>query len=188
MPRKLLVGSLLLVTAVFLILLIPAGVVYSQELMKVFVTNFPDLQRIRGSVVVEGPIQNAELVTLADITVSPVKPTDTTRLISAGSLSTDGYPYLVLSLSGQVKGTVYRAGTVGAILIPEQDPILRAFDEKGRIQFPLEVTASGVSGVSAYFASDPSRFALAFPSYRIFLYNTSDKTVTVNLYAYLTSG
>jgi hypothetical protein len=28
---------------------------------------------------------------------------------------------------------------------------------------------------------------VAFPRYRVFLYNTTDKTVTVNLYAYLTN-
>ena len=28
---------------------------------------------------------------------------------------------------------------------------------------------------------------VAFPSYRVMLYNTTDKTVTTNLYAYLTN-
>ena len=188
MYKKLLIASLSVSAAVLLLMLIPVGTVISQEIMEVLVTNFPDPQRVEGTVAVEGPIRNATLVTLSDITVSPVKPTDTTRLISGGSLLTDGFPYLVLSLSGHVKGTVHRPGTVGVILIPDEEPIIRAFDEEGQMQFPLEVTAPAVSGHSPYFASNPSRFTLAFPKYRLFLYNTSDKTVSVTLYAYLTGG
>jgi hypothetical protein len=55
------------------------------------------------------------------------------------------------------------------------------------MQFSTEINAPGVSGAAPYFASNNSRAPIAFPRYRTYFYNTSDKTVTVNLYAYLTN-
>ena len=43
------------------------------------------------------------------------------------------------------------------------------------------------SAASPYFASTANRVLIGFPRYRTYFYNTSDKTVTVNLYAYLTN-
>ncbi len=54
------------------------------------------------------------------------------------------------------------------------------------ILFPLEVTAPGVSIDTPYFASSQPRYTVGFQAYRVLLYNTTDKTVTVNLFAYLT--
>jgi hypothetical protein len=102
-------------------------------------------------------------------------------------VESDGFTAMVLSLQGQIKGEVFRAGTVGVYLLPDDDPIVRAFEEKGVMQFATEVNAAGVSGASPFFASNSSRAQIAFPRYRTYFYNTSDKTVTVNLYAYLTN-
>ena len=188
MSRKSLTVSLSVLTAAVLLLMVPTGVAISQELTKVLVTNFPDPQRIDGTVSIKGPIRSAELVTLKDIIVSPVRPEETTRWIESGTLTTDGYSYLVLSLSGHVKGTIGHQGMVGVVLIPDEEPILRAFNEEGQLQFPLEVTTGSVTALSPYFASGSVRHSVAFARYRVFLYNTSDKTVSVNLFAYLTSG
>jgi hypothetical protein len=64
---------------------------------------------------------------------------------------------------------------------------VRAFEEKGLMHFATEVNAAGVSGASSWFASSSTRYPIAFPRYRTYFYNTSDKTVMVNLYAYLTN-
>jgi len=191
MSRKACLSLLCAASAVLAAVLLPTGTPLSQQvhqaLQQVFVTNFPDLQRIEGEVSVRGPIRQAAQVAIKDIVVPPVGPKDTQRLIQAGTLATDGFSQIVLSLSGQIKGEVVRPGSVGAILVPEEDLIQRAFDEKGEMQFPLEVVASSVSGASPYFASNQPRFQIGFPRYRVLLYNTSAKAVSVNLYAYLTN-
>jgi hypothetical protein len=89
----------------------------------------------------------------AGIMVPPVEPTETTRLVSAGTLTTDGYSNVVLSLYGQVKGSVTRAGRVGALLIPREQRIEEAFNELGQVHFSLEVSAPGITTNTAYFAS-----------------------------------
>jgi hypothetical protein len=191
MSRKATVAALCAVSALLLAVLLPAGTAVSQQIhqgiQQVLVTNFPDLQKVEGEVSVRGPIRQAAQVVLKDVIVPPVGPKDTQRLIMAGTIATDGFSQIVLSLAGQIKGEVVRPGTVGAILLPEEDAIVRAFDEKGEMQFPLEVTASSVPGGSPYFASNQPRFLVGFPRYRVLFYNTSAKTVSVNLYAYLTS-
>lgn len=47
----------------------------------------------------------------------------------------------------------------------------------------MEITAEA-SGFSR-FASRPERFTIAFPHYRVLLYNTTDRTVSVNFFDYL---
>ena len=45
----------------------------------------------------------------------------------------------------------------------------------------------GVSGGTPYFASDQPKYVIAFQAYKVLLFNSTDKTVTVSLYAYLTN-
>jgi hypothetical protein len=65
--------------------------------------------------------------------------------------------------------------------------VLRAFEEEGKTQFPIEIRTSPFVVASPYSASDPQRFLVAFPRYRIWLYNTSDASISTNLFAYLTN-
>ena len=158
----------------------------SEEVRQVHVANFPDTQRIHGTVSVEGVILQTSLVSLKDIDVPPVRPDDTRRLVNGGSITTDGFSAIVLSLAGQSKGTVRQPGRVGAILIPEVEAVTRAFDEREQLQFSLEVEAISEAG-APYFYSDQPRFNIGFSSYQVLLYNTTDKTAKVDLYAYLTN-
>lgn len=169
------------------LLLTPFGETVSQSVQSVLVTNFPSIQEIRGQVEIDGPIQLSELRRFENVLVAPVRPEQTTRLVEAGTLDTAGFANVVLSLEGLVKGECKQAGEVGAILIPEEDSILRAFDEAGRVHFALQAAAPGVSDRTPYFASDQPRYSVGFQSYRVYLYNTTDKSVTVNLFAYLTN-
>jgi hypothetical protein len=165
----------------------PPGRAIAQEVQSVLVTNFPKVFNVSGSVAIEGPVKHAKFAALRDVTVSPVNPKDTVRLIQGGIVESDGFTDMVLGLQGQIKGEVFRPGTVGVFLLPDEPSIVSAFEEKGLMQFSTEVSAPGVSAGSPYFASTANRVPIGFPRYRTYFYNTSDKTVTVNLYAYLTN-
>jgi hypothetical protein len=177
----------LVIAAAAAFILSPAGTAVSEELQSVFVTNFPKVFKVNGNVSIDGPVSHARFVPLRDVTVPPVSPKETIRLIQGGVVDADGFTSMVLGLQGQIKGEVYRQGTVGVFLLPDDEAIVKVFEEKGLMQFASEVNAPGVSGASPYFTSTASRIQVAFPRYRTYFYNTSDKTVTVNLFAYLTN-
>jgi len=162
----------------------PAG---SQDVSFVRVTNFPPIQQIGGTVEIEDPISLAELVALRDIVVTPVGKNQTTRWIDAGVLETSGFPNVVLSLHGEIKGEITKTGSIVAVLIPTEDSVAKAFDEEGLVHFDLSVVGTGLPGGVPYFASEQPRYTVAFDSYRVFLYNETNKTVTANLFAYLTN-
>jgi len=187
MSHRMFATLLLCAGGALLLLFTPSGQTLSQNIQSVLVTNFPDVQRIEGQVNVKGAIRLAEMVTFKEIIVPPVDPTETTRLVEAGTLITDGFPNVVLSLHGVVRGDVKRSGDVGVILIPDEKTVQDAFNEQGKIHFSLETAATGVSNVTPFFASKQPRYTVGFESYKVLLYNTTDKTVTANLYAYLTN-
>jgi hypothetical protein len=187
MSRRTLVVASLCLLGLLAFLFTPTGVAVSQQVSQVIVTNFPGVQRVNGEVEIRNPVRLAQLVTFPDIIVSPVHPSETTRLVEAGTLQTEGFPRVVLSLHGVVKGEVLKSGEVGAILIPDQPTIAEAFNEQGMIQFDLRAYARGVSSATPYFASNQPEYTVGFQAYKIYLYNTTDKTVTANLFAYLTN-
>jgi hypothetical protein len=159
----------------------------TDELRRVFVTNWPSLWEVRGEVAIKGPIRQAALVAVKDLVVPPVGQKDTTRFVNGGTITADGFSHMVLSLVGQLKNDSTRAGTVGAYLVPEEDAVRRALDEQGQILLAAEVKAQTGTGTPAYFASDQPRAAIGFPRYSVYLYNTTDKAATVTLYVYLTN-
>ncbi len=185
MKKSVLIALAIAAAAAFV--LSPPGTAIAQEVRSVLVTNFPKVFNVNGTVTIEGPVKHAKFSALRDVTVSPVNPKDSLRLIQGGIVEGDGFTNMVLGLQGQIKGEVFRPGTVGVFLLPDEESIVRAFEEKGLMQFATEVTAPGVSAASPYFASTALRVPIGFPRYRTYFYNTSDKTVTVNLYAYLTN-
>jgi len=161
--------------------------VTSQEVSFVRVTNFPPLQEIEGKVEISEPIRLAKMVSMKDILVPPVRADHTTRWVDAGVLETGGFPNVVLSMHGEVKGSLTRRGQIVGVLIPTEQSIVEAFDEEGLVHFSLKVAAAGPQDGVPYFASDQPRFTVVFASYRVYLYNETDKTVTANLFAYLTN-
>jgi hypothetical protein len=173
-------GALVLAAAPFL----PAAV--PEEIQQVLVTNFPSVQQVEGSVTVGAPVPQAALAAVADVLVAPGSREDVNHLVPGGVVRTDGFGQAVLSLTGQTRGEILRAGAVGAFLVPDEEPILRVLEEKGILQFPIEVAVPAVSAATPYFASPQPKVTLAFPRYRVFFYNTCDKSVSVTLYAYLT--
>jgi len=159
----------------------------SQEVSFVRVTNFPPVQQINGKVEIEEPIRLAELVALLEIILPPVRSDQTTQWVDAGVIETSGFPNVVLSLNGEIKGELTKRASVVAVLIPTEKSVEDAFDQEGVVQFGLNVAATGETGANPYFASDQPRYTVGFDTYRVYLYNEMDKTVTANLFAYLTN-
>jgi len=187
MSRRVLITALVPLCLAFPFLLILVGAASVDEIQKVFVTNFPKVQAVSGEVSIDGTIRHSIARRFKEIVVPPVNPSDVSRLIAAGTLETDGFTSVVLALNGYSKGKALKSGVVGAILLPDEDLVLRAFEEEGKTQFPIEIRTSPFVAASPYSASDPQRFLVGFPRYRIWLYNTSDTSISTNLFAYLTN-
>jgi hypothetical protein len=177
---------MVLIAGALVVLAVPSARAQREDTPRVLVTNFHDLQRVAGTVAVEGPARHATLLSRTGILVPPVDPKETGRLIDGWVLTMDGFTAAVLALNGQIRGRGLRPGRVGAILIPDEEPVFRFFEEEGQAHFPLEVTAEIPGGTSRSFASQPIRVTVAFPRYRLRLYNTGERSVTVNLFAYVT--
>jgi len=188
MTRRFLAAALIPLCLGFLLLFFLAGAGPADEIQKIFVTNFPSLQQVSGTVSVEGTIRHGAPRHFKEIIVPPVNPGEVSRLISAGTIEADGFTSVVLALNGQSRGKLpLKSGVVGAILVPDEESVLRVFEEDGKAQFPIEIKTAALTGSSTHVASEAQRFLVGFPRYRIWLYNTSDRTISANLYAYLTN-
>lgn len=146
----------------------------------VTVVNFPDPQKVE----VEGTPSQARLLPLENQLVSPNGDTDPTSWRRVGTLSTDGFGWVVLSLGGEVQGVLTEPAATVAVLIPEREPVLRALKEDGVQLFPVRAIATMTPG-REYFAVQTERLPVAFSRYQVYLYNTGARTVEANLYAYL---
>jgi hypothetical protein len=163
------------------------GAESADEIQRVFVTNFPRVQQVAGSVSIEGTIRHGVFHRFKEIVVPPVNPSDVSHLIPGGTLEADGFTSMVLALNGQSKGRMLKSGSVGAILLPDEESVLRVYEEEGKAQFPIEIRTAVFTMSSPSSASSPQQFQVGFPRYRIWLYNTSDSAVSTNLFAYLTN-
>jgi hypothetical protein len=170
-------------TILAFVLLTLASATLAQE--EVLVINLPTIQPVQGEVTVTEPIPQTELQSLGEKVVPPLQRSETTALVPGGLIDAEGFRTAVVSIAGFVQGQSLAEGTVGAILLPDEDSILRVFREEAQIQLELEVTA-GSTPSDAYFSSSEA-LTLGFPRYRIFYYNTTDRAVSVRLFAYLGS-
>lgn len=181
-----------LVGLVVLVLVVSAEAPAAQrlgdgEVVPVAITNFPETVRVEGKVSVQGPIDSTSLSSIADVIVAPTKREDTTHFVEAGTIETRGFAAAVVSLLGEVKGSLVRPGDVGAVLLPDDEFVVRAFNEKGQFLLAQEITVTPPAPGMPYFAAKPVRFTVAYPRYRVFLYNACDKAVSVTVHAYLTN-
>ena len=180
--RKLIVGLGLLAGA---LALWPAEEAISQQIREVLVVNLPEIQKVQGHVTVLGPIRSGQAWQKEGIVVPPIARHETASLVSGGTLETDGFTVLDLALQGEVRGAQFRDGEVGVVLVPDVEPVSRAFHEAGLLQFPLEAVAPLAAGGPPFFSSDQTTVEIAFPKYKVYFYNTGNRSVEVNLYAYL---
>lgn len=166
--------------------LLLAGVFGVQELTRTFVVNLKDPHPIEGKVTVDEPIPHSAMQSLPDVVVAPAPRNEPALWTEAGTIATDGFSSAVVSFQGQFRGNPASPGTVGVVLVPQEEDVLRAFSE-GEVHLSLEALAEGVPDGRAYFSGSRSGLAIAFPRYQVYLYNTTDRSASVNLFAYLTN-
>jgi hypothetical protein len=160
------------------------GVAESPE--PVHVTNFPEVQKITGSVVVTEPIPSTRFETRKAL-VSPAALADVNQLTDAGTLDTSGYTHVTVSLGGALQGSA-QAGSVGVVLVPDVPDVLSALRLQGMLQFGLKAEAAVGPGHGGLYSSEPTTHRVAFPRYRVLLYNTTSKSAEAVVYAYLSES
>lgn len=162
-----------------------AGFVGFQELGRTFVVNLKDPHPIEGTVTVPAPIPHSGTQSFFEVVVAPAARSEPSLWTEAGMLETDGFTSVVLSLHGQFRGNPSAPGAVGLVLVPEEENVLRALGE-GEVHLSLDAVAEPVPDGRLYFSGSRAGLAVAFPRYRVFLYNTTDRSAAVNIFAYLT--
>ncbi len=151
----------------------------------VHVNNFPDVQQVRGSVSVEGM---TKYITKENLVVPTSQRAEVSEMVYAGTIETDGFTSLLISMQGEMRSDVFSSGTVGVLLIPDEKSILRTLREAKRIQFPIECKVPMKSGDSIYFESEQVQQRIAFSRYKMYMYNTASKSVEANVYLYLSNS
>lgn len=182
--RQLILTLAAALAAILFLTLPPWGTAHSQPPDEVVVTNLPAVQPIEGTVSVIG-IRLGVTVRRVNLVVPPVDRQATADLVELDPVDTDGFTAVTMSLHGQVRGTVLKAGSVGAFLLPDEPSVLEAKDQRGIYTFPVEVSSALAAREETDF-SVQKRFAVGFPRYRVYLYNSTDRTVDAHLYLYLT--
>ena len=160
---------------------------FSAEKLNVHVDNLPETLQIKGAVSVDGPVSHAHYMKKEAIVVPPSRRAEPSEMARAGSIESNGFTAITLSLQGEVKGGSAGAGTVGVLLIPDEEPIVRAFREARRLQFAIECASNLKNGDPSFFNADQVHQRLTFPRYKVFLYNTTNKTVEANLFMTFTN-
>lgn len=160
---------------------LPTGAEPPEE---VYIANFPEQQEVRGTVSVDGAIPHSRMVRFENHVVTPVKRSEYTNLQEVGLLDASGFSAAVLSVVGEVKGSGAAGGKAGVLLLPDEGPILRAFRDDGQILLALDLEAEAKPGSSGTFAAKKTR-EIAFPRYRVFLYNEGPSSVLTSAYVYL---
>jgi hypothetical protein len=125
-------------------------------------------------------------VSFDSVNVAPVARRNTTQLLEMGTIDTDGFSELVFSLGGEFKEGVPSSGRLGAVLIPDVEVFDFLLRNEGEFVFPLEVTYEVGPLNSAIFISPQQTARIAFPRYRVYLYNETTSGASVVLYVYRT--
>ena len=109
---------------------------------------------------------------------------DVTQLIDGGSIETDGFTELVFSFGGEFKEGVPSSGTLGAILLPDEELVDYMLRNEGHFVFPLEVKFE-VTGMKGHvFLSQQQTATIGFPRYRLYFYNETNSAAAVSLFVY----
>jgi hypothetical protein len=158
----------------------------AQEVRPVEIVNFPEIQNISGKVQIDQPTPHSRLIRRSEILVSPgtLTPGDAVAL---GVIDASGFTDLVLSVHGLSTDRLLSPGEVTVSLIPDEPPFVKAFEEDGLRLLAIESKASIEPAATNRFIGQQITARLGFPRYRVYLSNTSERSVTVDLYAYLTN-
>jgi hypothetical protein len=153
-----------------------------RDISDVKVTNFPETQKVKGSVAIEGA---GKAIKREGILVSRSRRNELTELFYSGFIDTEGYTSVSLYLQGEIRSATFPSGSIGVMMIPDEEPVLRALKESGQVQFPIETVCTIKSEDSEYFSCQQVNQNIGFSRYRIYLYNTLDKPAEVSTYIYL---
>ena len=95
--------------------LLVTPLVQAQE--SVMVLNFPTTQHVEGELRLDDTIPHSKMVVFDPVNVTTVRKNETTRLVPGGTLETEGFTSVVLSLAGEIKGTVPETSALGVLLV-----------------------------------------------------------------------
>lgn len=126
------------------------------------------------------------LVSFEDVITPPVERHQTEQVIDAGVVETDGFSHIVLCIGGAMKSRPTKAGKIGVVLVPDIYPFDEVLKREGRFIFPIEATADVAPNDFELFESEQVRMPVAFPRYRVYVYNSTDAAAGVWIYAYRT--
>jgi hypothetical protein len=124
------------------------------------------------------------LVGVRNVSVPPVERSQTTSLVDAGTIDTEGYSKIVVNYAGRVAGdATLKRGVVGVILVPDLDPYDKAFRSFGLLPASIEIAAQA-DGAQSTFMAKQVTFDVGFPRYRVLFYNSTNVAATVHFFAY----
>ncbi len=152
----------------------------------VAVTNFPEVQRISGEVVVTEPIPQTRFESVKAL-VAPAGAVDASQWTEAGVLDAKGFTHVTLSLAGSLQGSP-QGGSVGVALVPDVPELLNALRTHGLAPFALRAEAEISASQGGLFSSASTTLRIGFPRYRVFFYNATSKNAEAVVYAYLSGS
>lgn len=155
-----------------------------QELTRTFVVNLKDPHPIEGDVHVPTPIPHSDMASMIDVVVAPARRDEPGLWTDVGVIETDGFTSVVLGVHGQLRGSTAGRGAISLVLVPDEDTILQALAD-GEVHLELEARVDPVPADTLYFSGRSDNLPIGFPSYRVFLYNTTERSASVNVFAYL---
>jgi hypothetical protein len=128
--------------------------------------------------------QAAALGSFENLTVTPAERTETSRLTDGGIVSVEGAGSITVTLAGELKGRADRDGVIGVLLVPAIPFFTNLYRSRKMVLPAAEFTVDIHSGSSSYFISQSKRAPAGFPSYHLFLFNTTGAPASVNVYVY----
>ncbi len=185
--KKAFITALFLLAFLFPVFVLQSAQAQSSQTLDVNVKNFPETQQIKGSVSVDGTMSHSKYFKKEGLVVPTSRRNEPRELSFAGTVETEGFTSISVSLQGEIRSDSFVPGIIGVLLIPDEEPILRSLREAKRIQFPIESVARLKSGDPTFFDSEQVQQRIAFPRYRIYLYNTLNRSVEANVYLYLSN-
>ncbi len=164
-----------------------AGPLTAQGQQDVTVVNFPAVQKVDGNVAVTNPLRLVTDYRRVKVTVLPSRPDQVREVTDGGRLATGDYGRVRISLAGVATSRVVAPGTVGVLLVPDDPDILELWQESGIAQLAQRVEAQIKPGERGEFEGATVEILPAFPSYRMYFYNTLGSSVELRLHAYFLS-
>ncbi len=172
---------------VLLAIMIQSPLAIASQPTEVHVDNFPETQQIKGSVSIDGPLIHSQFVKKEGLLVPISRRGETSEMFHGGIVDAEGFTSIAISVQGEVKSSSFISGSIGVVLVPDEEPVLRALREAKRIQFPIECVALIKSGDSSFFSADQVVARVTFPRYRLYLYNTLNRSADANVYIHLSN-